>query len=60
MNKLSLKTYGTFIFLGIVANILIFYIFSKQFEEYIYYKTFDKYKVIKQVEVVVNEQEQVR
>jgi hypothetical protein len=43
MMKISLKSYGAFILLGVVANIFIFYFFSKQLEEYVYHKVADKY-----------------
>ncbi len=46
MMKLSVKTYGTFILLGVIANVFIFYFFSKQLEEYVYNKVVDKYKVV--------------
>ncbi len=47
MIKISAKGYGTFILLGIVANVLIFYFFSRQLEDFIYYKTTQKYSVEK-------------
>jgi len=45
MMKVSLKTYGIFILFGIIVNIIIFCYFSKQLEEYVYYKTLEKYGV---------------
>jgi len=58
MMKISLKSYGTFILLGVIANIIIFYFFSKQLEEYVYYKTVDKYNAVKVEKAPTNGQGQ--
>lgn len=56
--KISLKSYGAFILLGVVANVFIFYFFSKQLEEYTYHKVVEKYTNVILVGSSSNEQVQ--